>query len=392
MNSSDLRRLAAAVALGTLVLGSTPPVAQAQATPTVRDELPDDAKKDWDAAKELFDAGDFRGALVQYNSVFEQTKNPRVLFNVGVCWKNLNRYARAVAAWEKELTFKSKLSAAEIEKVETAIETLRPFVSTLKVTANEPGATLVISGEEVGETPFIAPVPIDVGRQEVVLKKEGFVEVKKTVDVARGKAAEVTFKLEPIKKATDIRIDVKGAPKATIFMDGTDMGPAPFEGKVPAGRHTFEARAKGFETARQTTDVIYGQPFNLTLSLVEAIEEGKVRIITGFADATIEIDGKVVGSGNWEGALPAGGHQLVVRKEGFEDYEADVAVVDDQERTLRVNLDPDRRNAWIYWTIGAVAVVAGGAVASYFVLRPSEKTPVTGTLAPGQFIAPTGRF
>lgn len=387
MTRSCLRFLAFAV-LATSAAIASPPIVHAQEATSIRDELPDSAKKDWDAAKELFEAGDFRGAMVQYNSVYEQTKNPRVLFNVGVAWKNLNKYARAVASWEKELTFKSELSEAEIAKVETAIETLRPFVSTLKVVASEPGATLIISGEEVGESPFIAPVPIDVGRQEVVLRKQGFVESKKTIDVARGQPAEVTFKLEPIQKATQITVEISGAPNARIFMDGTDMGPAPFEGKVPAGRHTFEARAKGFETARQTSEVEFGEPFTLTLSLVPAVEEGKVRIVTGFSDAVIEIDGKVVGSGNWEGALPVGGHQLVVRKEGYEDYETDVSVSDDQERSLSVSLVPDRRNAWVWWTIGAVAVVAGGTVASYFVFKPAEQTPVTGTLSPGQFIAP----
>ena len=97
----------------------------------------------------------------------------------------------------------------------------------------------------------------------------------------------------------------------------------------------------------------------------------------------IEIDGKVVGSGAWEGVLRAGGHQLVIRKDGYETYRTDVALDKDQVRTVQVKLEQDRGSTWIWWTLGTVAVVAGGGVASYFVFRPSETAPVTGTLQPG---------
>ena len=94
-----------------------------------------------------------------------------------------------------------------------------------------------------------------------------------------------------------------------------------------------------------------------------------------------------MGSGAWEGVLSAGGHQLVVRKDGYEDYVEDLALSPDQERSVRIRLEPERDNAWIYWTITGVAVVAGASVASYFVFRPSETSEVTGTLDPG--VVPT---
>ena len=354
---------------------------------SVRDELPPASQTDWDSAKELSKNGSYQGAIVQFQKVFDDTKNPRVLYNIGIAWKNLERYVKAVQVWEKQLSFEDKLPASDVKLINQAISAVRPYISTLTVESNEAGAEILIHGEKVGKTPLLGTVPIDVGKNPVRLRKPGFIPQEKVVQVIKGQPAKVTFELQEEGNKTPVSVNIAGASKATIFVDGTEMGPAPFTGDIPAGRHTFEARAPGMETARQTSDVVYGEPFSLTLSLTQARAEGKVKIVTGFEDAVIEIDGEVVGSGAWEGVLPAGGHQLVVRKDGYEDYVEDLALSPDQERTVRIKLEPERDNAWIYWTITVVAVLAGGAVASYFVFKPSETSEVTGTLDPG--VVPT---
>ena len=85
-----------------------------------------------------------------------------------------------------------------------------------------------------------------------------------------------------------------------------------------------------------------------------------MKIVTGFEDAVIEIDGEVVGSGAWEGVLPAGGHQLVVRKDGYEDYVEDFwPSAPTRSAACASASTPERDNAWIYWTITGVAVAVG---------------------------------
>src|SRR5271166_355530 len=79
----------------------------------VRSELPDAAKRAWDAAKELAGASNFKGAVVEFLRAYELSQNPRVLYNVGVAEKLQTHYARAVDAWERELREATKLSPAE---------------------------------------------------------------------------------------------------------------------------------------------------------------------------------------------------------------------------------------------------------------------------------------
>ena len=66
----------------------------------VRSQLPEGARKAWDAAKQLAEAKDYKGALVELQRAYELSHNPRILYNIGALEKLLTHYARAVDAWE----------------------------------------------------------------------------------------------------------------------------------------------------------------------------------------------------------------------------------------------------------------------------------------------------
>jgi len=355
-----------------LLLGS------AHARPTIRDELPRDAREQWDAARELHDAGDFKSALVYFNRAFELSNNPRVLYNLGVCWKDMTRYSEAIRAWERQLTFRKKLTKDDVRKTETAIRALKTFVSTIEVKADEGGARLIIDGIEVGMTPFVEPVTIDVGRRLLRLQKAGFEPLEKSVDVVRGKVASVDFDLQHVNKTGTVSITVDGPEAATVFMDGRELGSAPFDGPVPAGPHTFEARAAGYASVQQSAEVVYGEALAVSMTLAESKDQGKLRVVTKHPDAEIRMDGAIMGKGAWEGLLPAGGHQLEVSKPGYSTERIEVTLSAEQERTVAIDLSPQR--SWVFWTVSLVAVVGGATVAAVLLSKPSETTPVDGTL------------
>jgi hypothetical protein len=166
-------------------------------------------------------------------------------------------------------------------------------------------------------------------------------------------------------------------------MDGAELGKAPYTGDVPVGEHTFEARAKGFVTAIQKSEVKFKQELSITISMSKELKEGKVRIKTDHADAVIKIDGVTKGTGTWEGVLPEGGHSLEVEKDGYQTYEEEIAVATDQERVLDISLQEDMTAYWVYWAVTGVVVAAGAGVASFFVLSPADEPVVSGTFPPG---------
>jgi hypothetical protein len=347
----------------------------------VRSQLTDTARNAWDAARQLAEAKDYKGALVELQRAYQLSNNPRILYNVGALEKLLTHYARAVDAWERELREGvGKLTPGEADEARRSIAIVQQFVTTLDVTANEADATLFIDDYPVGKTPFAGPVRIDVGKRSVRLSKDGFVDAVQTVDAASGQRLPVSFTLEPKNKTAQVSVTVGGAPSATVFVDGKDMGPAPFRGDLTAERHTIEARSPGFVTVGQTVDVLYKQAMSLVLSLSQERHEGRLKV-TAPDGAEIAVDEKKVGSGTWEGVVSTtGGHQLVVTQPGFQAYSTEVFVADDQTREVNVPLNREVGTSWVAWGVGSLLVVTGGIVAGFFILKPAQPSPYEGNL------------
>jgi hypothetical protein len=386
---STLRLALAAVLVAPTALAQPRPLVPqpapaAPAPPTIRSQLSGDARDAWDRAQQLLRAKNFEGGLVEFTRAFDLSKNPRVLFNVGICEKGLSHYARASMRFEQELREgEATLSEDEKKELREAIAIVRKYVSTVSVTSSEQGAHLLVDGFDVGTTPFKEPVTVDVGHRELTLKKDGFASQTKGIDVNAGVPVALDFHLDATNKTGSVTIAISGAPNATISMDGTDMGPAPFKGNVPAGRHTFEAKQFGYTTASQTVDVSYQGIISVTLAMSTERHEARVTIDANPPGAAIEIDGTIVGSSHWEGTLKTGGHQLVVRKPGYDPFSQEIALQDDQVRTVQATLLESARKDWIWWTVGTLAVVGAGTVASFFVFKAADSTPFVGSLQPG---------
>ncbi|MGD0677998.1 MAG: PEGA domain-containing protein [Polyangiaceae bacterium] len=368
-----------------LALVFTSHEAIAQTAPVdVRSHLSETARRAWDAAKQLAGASDYKGALVEFQRAYDVSHDPRVLYNVGVTEKLLTHYARAVDAWERELREGAgQISPNEEQELKAAIGIVQQFVTMVDVTANEPDATLTIDDTAVGQTPFAGPVRIDVGKRTLKLSKEGFVDEARTIDVAAGTRTPVTFTLEPINKTALVTVTVGGAPSAAIFVDGRDVGPAPFKGQLTADRHTIEARAPGYVPVGQTVDVQYRQPMSLVLTLSAERHEGRLRVLSPDG-SSIALDQRVVGSGTWEGVVSTtGGHQLVVRKPGYQTVATEVFVGDDQVREVDIPMNREGATTWVAWSVGTILVVTGGIVAGYFAFKPAAQSPYVGNLEPG---------
>lgn len=380
MTKIPLRSASLLFAFAVASLAARGALAQPQA-PDVRSQLQEPAQRAWDAAKQLAGASDYRGALVEFQRAYDLSRNPRVLYNLGVTEKLLTHYARAVDAWDKELREGgAQLTPAEQQELKNAISIVQQFVTTIDVTANEPDATLSIDDYVVGRTPFAGAVRIDVGKHVLKLSKEGFTEAVQTVDVAAGARTPVAFRIEPLHKAALVTVTVGGAPSATVFVDGRDVGPAPFKGELSAERHTIEARAPGYLTVGQTVDVVDRQAMGLVLTLSPERHEGRLRVVAP-EGASIAIDEHAVGSGTWEGVVSTtGGHQLVVHKPGYQTYATEVFVADDQVREVNVPLNHEVSNSWVAWGIGSLLVVTGGIVTGYFVFKPTQESPYVGDL------------
>lgn len=383
------------VAPSLMLASESSALAQPAKKKTLREQLPPDAQKHWDTALALYQRSQWDGARTSFNAAYEASKNPRVLFNVAVCEKNLGRYARAIEVFKKELADgKGQLSAEEEADVKAQIQGLEQFVAQLTIDVSESGADIYVDENKVGTSPLPGPISVQLGERHVRATKVGFAEARENIELKGGSSGRVTLKLAPMTKTSLVNVSVVGPSNAVVKIDGKEVGNAPYKGQVgvSAEPHQFSAEAPGFVPATQSAVVRENEALNLTLQLSEEQQKGKLLVVAKPEGATIEIDGKTVGASRWEGPVNVGTHQVVVKKQGHYTWSYDVDVPKGGERSVTASLNEDRNSSFVPWLIGTIVVVGASTAAIYFVTRPKDEEPVKGSLPPFTVGTPSMRF
>ena len=212
--------------------------------PSLSESLKDTAKADYESGKVLFTDGDYAGSLVKFSSAFDASKDPRLLWNMAACEKNLRRYSKAlklvrqyVTDGDKVLTDQDKQEANELIKV------MDPFTAKLKVTVDEPGSEVTIDDEVIGKSP-VEPLVVDIGTRKLRVHKEEFEDFNKELPV--GGAMEVSVDVKMVKILHEGRINVKASNDATIAIDDRVVGTGAWSGVLPSGGHTLKVTAPKF--------------------------------------------------------------------------------------------------------------------------------------------------
>jgi len=186
-----------------------------------------------------------------------------------------------------------------------------------------------------------------------------------------------------------IRVNEAGA---SISVDDQPLGASPLPGavKLEMGERKILVRKTGFTDFVVTRGIDGGTATQIDVTLKAEVHEGRLRVVAGAGDS-IRIDGKLLGTGQWEGKLTSGIHAVQVSAEGKRPYQSDVGVEDGQLANVRVTLEGNaaaqRGAAPVWpWIAGGAAALAGLSVGAYFLFRPRDEgppAPVDGSLDPG---------
>lgn len=163
---------------------------------------------------------------------------------------------------------------------------------------------------------------------------------------------------------------------ARLSLDGEDRGAVDEQSlhALELGPHEVSLARDGYAPLRQTIDVRDTAAVTFAFRLEELRALGRL-VVEADGDARVEVDGSRAGYGLVELHLGAGPHRVVVQREGFEPFEAQVSIERDVTRQLQVTLRPRATwlSGWVPWAIGGTLLAAGLGVGAYYVLAP---TPV----------------
>jgi hypothetical protein len=223
-----------------------PPAPPATGSTSLGDSLAGSAKAAYDLARVLYRAGDFAGALLQFERAYDLSSEPRLLWNVAVCEKNLRRYARSVKAIERyQAEGGTRLSEEDQRDALHLLKAIRPFVAVITIKVSEPGADVFIDDERVGSTPLAGPLLIDMGARRIRVSKKGFHDHTQTEQVFG--ETEIALDVSLKREIHQGRLIIAAGKDDVIRLDGKIVGQGSWDGAAASGGHTLRVTAPGMK-------------------------------------------------------------------------------------------------------------------------------------------------
>jgi PEGA domain len=279
-----------------LAQGKPPPAPPAPAgPPSVAQALTGEAKTDYEAGKVLLVDGDFASALLKFDAAYQRSKEPRILWNMAVCEKNLRHYAKVTKLLRRyKEEGASLLSAKDVQEAEDLLWALQTLTAGLKIRVDQPDAEVYVDEELVGKTPLEKPIVVDIGTRKVRVTKEGFVQLVQAVTV--GGAPEIPLDLKLERVVHEGRVSVTAHAGDEIAIDGKPVGTSKWEGSVASGGHLVRVTAKGMrpyetEVTLQDKEV---RTLSVTLEADPALKKG-VPVWIFVAGGAVVLTGAAVG-------------------------------------------------------------------------------------------------
>ena len=181
------------------------------------------AKLHFEKGAELFNEGSYAKALAEFRASYEAMSTWKIRYYIGL---SLNELKDSVGA-EKEFKAYLEEGAAEVpedkkEEVEGILAKLSVLLGSIQIMANVHGAEVHVDGDFVGKTPLTQPVRKDKGKHEIVVKKMGYEDYSRTVNLTGGGTALVKAVLEKIVVAP--LVEKKEKPVRPPLVKKTEKG------------------------------------------------------------------------------------------------------------------------------------------------------------------------
>jgi hypothetical protein len=143
---------------------------------------------------DLYNDGDFRGALVEFKKAYQLWPRATVLYDIGQTEFQLLDYAAALKTMERYLA-ETGANAVHRAEVETTLETLRARVGRVALSVDASECDVTVDEQPAGTTPLAQPILVSVGLRRVAVTCAGRPPAARTVEVVAGETVRVA--LEP---------------------------------------------------------------------------------------------------------------------------------------------------------------------------------------------------
>ena len=194
----------AAPAAGTQPVTAAKP---APGGPTAAPAKPADPKALMASGEKKFKAGDFAGALADFEAANTAKASPESDRFIGQSHDNLGHFAEAVTAYERFLANVPAKMKAEGEETKKRVEAIKAMPGKVHVETTPAGAQVTVdAATNPNAQPNATPTPTDVdlpaGHHTLKITADGYDTADKEIDVTYGSKQDV--RVEMVKKAEPV--------------------------------------------------------------------------------------------------------------------------------------------------------------------------------------------
>ena len=194
-----------------------------------------EAMERFEGAQALFDQGDFRGALAEFQRIYELLEgHPNqfvVLYNLGRAYEELHRYDLAIQMYRRYLDEGGE-GAEDRADVEASLRALERLLGTVAITltGGGPATAEVWLGEwQVGVAP--GEVQIPGGQHTIEVRAQGYEVLRREIQVASRQRVELELTMAQLS-------DFRGVSPA-LFVTSTALAVASLGVAVGLGVHAM---------------------------------------------------------------------------------------------------------------------------------------------------------
>ncbi|MGK3988200.1 PEGA domain-containing protein [Sorangium sp. So ce136] len=259
--------------------------------------------------------------------------------NAAIALRELQRHDEALDMFEAFLR-DFNASAAERAAVQRDIAELRARVGTIDITGAEPGASIVVSGEDRGQYPPFKPIRVPAGPHVIRVFKEGFESFERRVDVAGGQTVPVQARLRRLLRSGRLRVVERTGKTVDVLVDNVVVGRTPWLGPLSVGNHMVALRGEGKLGSQPTAAPVRPQELT-TLSLLAEELDASLRVNPTPPGASVWINSVNVGNGVWLGRLKKGQHHVEVKADGFMTGSRTVTLDSGEREVVTLQLERD---------------------------------------------------
>jgi hypothetical protein len=243
------------------------------------------SKADFEAAKLLATDGDFSGALIKFQNAYDTSKDPRLLWNIAFCHKNLRHYAKVISTLQRYVEDGDPiLSAKDKQEALDLIALIEPFTTRASFEISESGASVYVDDDLVGSSPLSAPVVLDIGERRVRVTKEGFRVFEKALAI--GGSSEITVDVALEKLVHEGKLIVNAPTNASIFLDNHQVATGKLEQAIVSGGHQIRITAPGMHPFQSEVVIKENETrsLDIVLEALAPAEKPKLRVAVGCTD------------------------------------------------------------------------------------------------------------